>query len=104
MRAMGPESMAPKPSTATPSRDHKFYPWLPRGLDIDGPNQVWATDVAYVPTEHRHLHMGGLDWWSRKILSCRPSNSLDSRSCVAALKEALARFDPPKIFNTDREA
>ena len=105
MRAMGLESIAPKPNTSAPRKDHKVYPYLLRGLNIDGPNQVWATDITYVPMERGHLYLVAvMDWWSRKVLSWRLSNSLDSRFCVDALEEALARFEAPQIFNTDQGA
>lgn len=105
MRAMGLESIAPKPNTSLPRKDHKVYPYLLRGLTIDGPNQVWATDITYVPMERGHLYLVAvMDWWSRKVLSWRLSNSLDSQFCVDALKEALSRFGTPRIFNTDQGA
>lgn len=105
MRAMGLESIAPKPNTSKPRKEHKVYPYLLRSLKIDGPNQVWASDITYVPMAQGHLYLVAvLDWWSRKVLSWRLSNSLDSQFCVDALKEALARFKAPRIFNTDQGA
>jgi putative transposase len=103
MRAMGLESIAPKPNTSAPRKDHKVYPYLLRGLNIDGPNQVWASDITYVPMERGHLYLVVvMDWWSRKVLSWRLSNSLDVRFCTDALEEALSRFGAPRIFNTDQ--
>jgi len=105
MRAMGLESIAPKPNTSAPRKEHKVYPYLLRKLNIDGPNQVWASDITYVPMERGHLYLVAvMDWWSRKVLSWRLSNSLDSKFCVDALEEALARFGTPRIFNTDQGA
>jgi len=105
MRAMGLESVAPKPNTSMPRKDHEVFPYLLRGLNIDGPNQVWATDITYIPMRRGHLYLVAvLDWWSRKVLSWRLSNSLDSRFCIEALEEALRVFGQPMIFNTDQGA
>ena len=105
MRIMGLESIAPKPNTSKPRKDHQVFPYLLRGLSIDAPNQVWATDITYVPMERGHLYLVVvMDWWSRKVLSWRLSNSIDSRFCVDALEEALRRFGRPEIFNTDQGA
>ena len=103
MRIMGLESIAPKPNTSAPRKDHKVYPYLLRGLNIDGPNQVWASDITYVPMERGHLYLVAvMDWWSRKVLSWRLSNSLDTQFCIDALDEAISRFGTPRIFNTDQ--
>ena len=105
MRAMGLESIAPKPNTSAPRKEHKVYPYLLRKLRIDGPNQVWASDITYVPMERGHLYLVTvIDWWSRKVLSWRLSNSLDAQFCVDALQEALSRYGAPEIFNTDQGA
>ena len=105
MRIMGLESIAPKPNTSKPRKDHQVFPYLLRGLSIEAPNQVWATDITYVPMERGHLYLVVvMDWWSRKVLSWRLSNSIDSRFCVDALEEALRRFGRPEIFNTDQGA
>ena len=105
MREMGLESVAPKPNTSIPRKDHEVFPYLLRGLNIDGPNQVWATDITYIPMRRGHLYLVAvLDWWSRKVLSWRLSNSLDTRFCIEALEEALVKFGCPGIFNTDQGA
>jgi putative transposase len=105
MRVMGLESVAPKPNTSAPRKDHEVFPYLLRGLTIDGPNQVWATDITYIPMRRGHLYLVAvIDWWSRKVLSWRLSNSLDSRFCVEALDEALVKFGCPAVFNTDQGA
>lgn len=105
MRVMGLESVAPKPNTSEPRKDHEVYPYLLRGLNIDGPNQVWATDITYIPMKKGHLYLVAvMDWWSRKVLSWRLCNSMDNRFCIEALDEAIREFGTPNIFNTDQGA
>ncbi|MCW5835724.1 MAG: IS3 family transposase, partial [Labilithrix sp.] len=105
MRLMGIESMAPKPKTSEPHPEHVRYPYLLRGLAISRPNQVWATDITYIPMKDGFVYLVAiLDWYSRRVLSWRLSNTLDSRFCVEALEEALGRFGQPEIFNSDQEA
>lgn len=103
MRQMGLESMAPKPSTSKPHPERPVYPYLLRGLDICRPNQVWATDITYVPMKTGFMYLVAImDWYSRRVLSWRLSNTMDSSFCVDALEEALARHGPPEIFNSDQ--
>jgi putative transposase len=103
MRVMGLESVAPKPNTSKPNEEHPVYPYLLRGLRIDRPNQVWATDITYIPLAHGFAYLVAiLDWDSRRVLSWRLSNTLDSSFCVEALQEALCRFGRPGIFNSDQ--
>jgi putative transposase len=103
MRRMGLVAVAPKPNTSKRTPGHKIYPYRLRGVTIDRVNQVWSTDITYVPMPRGHLYLVAImDWHSRKVLSWRVSNSMDSRFCVEALKEALARFGKPEIFNTDQ--
>jgi putative transposase len=105
MRLMGLEAIAPKPKTSEPHPEHVVYPYLLRGLSIARVNQVWATDITYIPMRGGFGYLVAiLDWYSRRVLSWRLSNTLDSSFCVEALEEALARFGPPKIFNTDQGA
>jgi putative transposase len=105
MRVMGLESVAPKPNTSKPRKDHKVYPYLLRKRRITKPNQVWAADITYVPMERGHLYLVAvMDWWSRKVLAWRLSNTLDVDFCVEALEEALRIFGQPKILNTDQGA
>jgi putative transposase len=105
MRVMGIESMAPKPKTSEPHPEHVVYPYLLRGLRIDRVNQVWATDITYIPMRSGFVYLVAImDWHSRRVLSWRLSNTLDSSFCVEALEEALARFGKPEIFNTDQGA
>lgn len=97
--------MAPGPHTSRPHPAHPKYPYLLRGLAIHRPNQVWASDITYIPMAKGFLYLAAmLDWHSRKVLAWRVSNTLDSDFCVAALREALARHGRPDIFNTDQGA
>lgn len=103
MRLMGLESIAPKPKTSEPHPEHPVYPYLLRGLEISRPNQVWAADITYIPMKTGFLYLVAImDWYSRRVLAWRLSNTLDSSFCVDALDEALARFEAPAIFNTDQ--
>lgn len=103
MRLMGIESVAPKPGTSKRHPQHPVYPYLLRGLVIDRPNQVWAADVTYIPMAKGFMYLVAImDWTTRKVLSWRLSNTLDSRFCVEALNEALSNFGTPEIFNTDQ--
>lgn len=103
MRKMGLEPIYQKPNTSAPHPGHKIYPYLLKGLEITEPNQVWATDITYIPMRRGFLYLVAIvDWYSRKILSWRLSNTLGADFCVAALQEALTRFPKPGIFNTDQ--
>lgn len=105
MRIMGIEAIYPKPRTSRPHPQHKVYPYLLRDLTVEYPNQVWAADITYVPMSRGYMYLVAvMDWYSRKILSWRVSNTLDSDFCVEALKEALSRYGRPEIFNTDQGA
>ena len=105
MRLMGLEAIYPKRRTSRPHPDHKVYPYLLRKLKIDHPNQVWAADITYVPLARGYMYLVTImDWNSRKVLSWRVSNTMDTDFCVEALEEALDRFGAPEIFNTDQGA
>jgi putative transposase len=105
MRLMGIEAVYPKPRTSRPHPEHKVYPYLLRGLTINGPNQVWATDITFLPMAKGFMFLVAImDWHSRKILSWRISNTLETAFCIDALKEALSRYGAPEIFNTDQGA
>lgn len=102
-RKLGPWAVTPRPDTSRPHPAHKIYPYLLRDLAIERPNQVWASDITYIPMRRGLLYLVAiLDWATRKVLAWRLSNTLTSDFCVAALKEALARHGPPEIFNTDQ--
>jgi len=103
MRLMGLESICRKPNTSRRHPQHKVYPYLLRGVTIDRPNQVWCTDICYIPMRRGFLYLVAvMDWASRKVLSWRLSNTMDPDFCVAALDDALARYGKPEIFNTDQ--
>ena len=105
MRQMGLEAMAPKPGTSKPHPEHPVFPYLLRNLDICRPDQVWAADITYVPMKEGFLYLVAImDWYSRKVISWRLSNTLDSSFCVEALDDALSRHGAPEIFNTDQGA
>lgn len=103
MRRMGIEARYRKPRTSIPARGAMIRPYLLEGLRIDRPNQVWATDITYLPMAQGFLYLTAiLDIASRKVLAWRLSNTLTTDFCLAALEEALARFGVPEIFNTDQ--
>jgi putative transposase len=103
MRRMGIEALYRRPRTSIPARGATIYPYLLSGLAIERPNQVWASDITYLPMAHGFMYLVAiLDVASRKVLSFRLSNTLTADFCVAALTEALAKFGPPQIFNTDQ--
>ncbi|GAB4234299.1 MAG: hypothetical protein OHK0028_10410 [Deltaproteobacteria bacterium] len=103
MRKMGLSAIFQKPNTSKPFPDHKVYLYLLKGMAIDAPNKVWCADVCYIPMRRGFLYLVAImDWYSRKVLSWRLSNTLEADFCVAALREALAKFGTPEIFNTDQ--
>jgi putative transposase len=103
MRLMGLESVAPKPDTSRPNQEHPVYPYLLRGLTISRANQVWATDITYIPLARGYAYLVAImDWHTRRVLSWRLSNTMDPSFCVEALQEALSRFGRPEIFNSDQ--
>ena len=105
VRQMGLRALYPKPRTSQPGVGHTVYPYLLRGLSIERPNQVWATDICYIPMAHGFMYLVAImDWYSRRVLAWRVSNTFDSDFCVEALEDALTRYGPPEIFNTDQGA
>ncbi len=103
MRLMGLMPIYQKPRTTIPHPEHKRYPYLLRNLDITEPNQVWCSDITYIPMRKGFLYLVAImDWHSRKVLSWRLSNTMNTDFCVAALEEALAKHGKPDIFNTDQ--
>jgi putative transposase len=103
MRLMGIQAIHPGPKTSQPNPQHKIYPYLLRNLTIDRANQVWASGITYIPMETGFIYLTVvMDWYSRKVLSWRLSNSLDSSFCVDALEEAIHRYGKPDIFNSDQ--
>jgi len=105
MRRMGLIALYPKAKTSRPGLGHTIYPYRLRGLTIDRPNQVWTADITYIPMAKGFLYLVAvMDWHSRKVLAWRLSNTLESEPCIEALEEALHRYGPPEIFNTDQGA
>lgn len=103
MRLMGIEAIYPKPNSSRRNPRHPVYPYLLRNLAITRPNQVWATDITYVPMERGFLYrVAIMDWHSRYVLSWRVSNTLDTGFYLEALEEALGKYGKPDIFNTDQ--
>ncbi len=103
MRIMGLEAIYKRPKTSQPHPAHPVYPYLLRNMIIDRPNQVWCADITFVPVRHGFLYLVAImDWVTRKVLSWRLSNTMHADFCVEALKEAIARFGPPDIMNTDQ--
>jgi putative transposase len=102
MRTMGLEGLFPGRKTTIPAPEHKVYPYLLRGLTVDRPDQVWCSDITYVPLSRGYLYLVAvMDWFSRHVLAWRLSNTLESTFCLEALEAALAR-GRPEIFNTDQ--
>jgi putative transposase len=103
MRRMGIEALYRRPRTTKPESGHKIYPYLLRGMDIARPNQVWATDITYIPMARGHVYLAVvLDWFSRRVLAWRVSITMEAAFCVETLEDALARHGKPDIFNTDQ--
>ena len=103
MRLMGLRALYPRQRTSQPGTGHKIYPYLLRDLVIERANQVWATDICYIPMAKGFMYLVAImDWHSRRVLSWRVSNTIDTDFCIEALEEALQRFGAPEIFNTDQ--
>jgi len=103
MRLMRLVPIYQTPNTSKKHPQHKIYPYLLRGLKIDRPNQVWCTDITYIPMRRGFLYLVAImDWASRKVLAWRLSNTMEAEFCVEALKDALAKYGPPEIFNSDQ--
>lgn len=103
MRLMGIQAIYRRKSTSRPAKGHKIYPYLLRDLSITRPNQVWCTDITYIPMKKGFLYLVAImDWYSRKVLSWRLSNSMDTSFCTDALEEALEKYPNPDIFNSDQ--
>jgi putative transposase len=102
MRVMGLEAIYPKPRLSVPGQGHRIYPYLLRNVAITRPDQVWSTDITYVPLASGFMYLAAIiDWFSRSVLAWRLSNTLDSSFCLEMLEEALSR-GKPEVFNTDQ--
>ena len=103
MAVMGLVPIYQRPRTTVPNSEHRIWPYLLRDMVVDRPNQVWCTDLTYIPMRRGFLYLVAvMDWATRRVLSWRVSNTMDVEFCVEALEEALARFGQPEIFNSDQ--
>jgi putative transposase len=103
MKKMTIEAIYRRPNTSKPAPGHKVYPYLLRKLAVTRPNQVWATDITYIPMARGFVYLIAIvDWFSRRVLAWRLSITLETDFCIEALEEALTRFGTPDIFNTDQ--
>lgn len=103
MRQMGLVGMAPGPNTSRSHPEHKVYPYLLRGVPVTRPDQVWSTDITYIRLARGFAYLVAIiDWYSRRVLSWRISNSMEATFCVDCLEEALRTHGKPEIFNSDQ--
>lgn len=103
MNRMGLTPVYQEPRTTVSHPEHKKYPYLLRDIEVDRPNQVWCSDITYIPMKKGFLYLVAvMDWHSRKVLSWQLSNTMDTEFCVKAVEEALAKYGKPDIFNTDQ--
>ena len=103
MRKMGLEAVYRRPNTSKPAPGHRIYPYLLRDVQIDRPNQVWASDITYIPMARGFVYLCVImDWFTRRVLAWRLSNTMEAEFCVETLEDALARHDAPGIFNSDQ--
>ncbi len=103
MRLMSLAGMAPGPSTSVTYPGHQVYPYLLRGIEVSRPNQVWSTDITYIRLARGFVYLVAIiDWYSRRVLAWRISNSMDTSFCVDCLEDALSRVGKPEIFNSDQ--
>lgn len=102
MKIMGLEAIYPKPKTTLRGKGHTVYPYLLRDIEITRANQVWSTDITYLPMRRGFMYLVAvMDWYSRHVLSWEVSNSLETSFCIEALEQALS-YGCPEIFNTDQ--
>lgn len=102
MRVMGLEAIYPKPRLSLAGKGHRIYPYLLRGVTVERRDQVWSTDITYVPMPSGFMYLAAvIDWFSRYVIAWRLSNTLDGSFCLEMLEEAL-RAGRPEVFNTDQ--
>lgn len=106
MKLVGIRAVCPgSKNTSKPNKAYRIYPYLLRDIDISRSNQVWCTDITYLPMAKGFAYLVAImDWHSRKVLSWRISNVMDTDFCIEALEEAINRYGAPEIFNTDQGA
>ena len=103
MKTMGIEALYRRPRTSKPAPGHRIYPYLLRGLAVTRANQVWAMDLTYLPMRQGFVYLVAVvDWYSRRVLLWRLSNTMDVHFCLEAVQEAMDQFGPPEIMNTDQ--
>jgi putative transposase len=103
MAKMGLAAIYQRPKTTVRHPEHKVWPYLLRDMVIDRPDQVWCADITYIPMRRGFLYLVAImDWWSRRVLAWRLSNTMDTDFCIEALEEAMTKFGKPTIFNTDQ--
>jgi putative transposase len=103
MQLMGLITIYPKPNTSLPNKEHKKYPYLLKDLPITHSNHVWATDITYIPMKRGFMYlMAVVDLYSRKVLNWSVSNSMDAEWCTEVLKQTIALYGTPEIFNSDQ--
>lgn len=102
MKTMGIQAIYPKKKTSIPNKEHEVYPYLLRGVEITRVHQVWSTDITYIKLKNGWAYLSAvIDWYSRKIISWKLSNTMDVEFCKADLQQAL-EYGTPEIFNTDQ--
>ena len=98
MKRMGIEAIYRRPNTSKPAPGHKIYPYLLRGVKVERPNQVWATDITYIPMARGFVHLVAVvDWFTRRVLSHRVSITMEAGFCVEAVEEAIGKYGKPGI-------
>ena len=104
LQIMGIEAIHPRSRTSDPGLGHRIYPYMLKGLDINGPDQVWCSDITYIPLQQGFMYLVAvMDWWSRYVLAWEISNTLDSDFCIRAWERAMgAGRRVPEISNTDQ--
>jgi putative transposase len=103
MRKMGVEAIYRKPNTSKPAPGHRIYRYLLRNLVVTHPDQVWAMDITYIPMARGFIYLAAVvDWFSRRVLACKLSITMETLFCIEALEEALSKNEKPEIFNTDQ--
>ena len=103
MRSMGLAGIEPASNTSQRHPEHKIYPYLLRGRAITRPNQVWSTDITYIRLPRGFVNLvAKIDWYSRKVLSGRLSNTMEAAFCVDSLQDTLSLYGAPEIFNSDQ--
>lgn len=103
MKRMGVESIYRRRNMSKPAPGHKIYPYLLRGVKIERPNQVWATDITYIPMACGFVYLVAVvDWFSRRVLAHRVSIAMEAGFCIEALEEAIGKYGKPEIFNSDQ--